>query len=95
MRSKKKGIYVNKIIYNKILELNKTNKKKIIKTKYKNFVILPEYKKVLFKVYNGRRYVDFFVTEHHIGHKLGEFIKTRKHGKHTLVTKASRKQIRK
>jgi small subunit ribosomal protein S19 len=96
MRSAKKGIYVNKKIYNFIKKAKESKKKNIvIKVYAKNFIILTEYIKVLFKVYNGRRFVDVFITEDKIGHKLGEFVMTRKHGKHTLVTKASRQKVKK
>lgn len=94
-RSIKKGIYVPKKIFNKIQKL-KQQKVKNIKIKHhkKNFIILPEFLNVLFIIYNGKKYVDVFINEEKIGHKLGEFVMTRKHGRHTLVTKASRKKIK-
>jgi small subunit ribosomal protein S19 len=40
-----------------------------------------------FNVHDGRKFVQVFVTENMVGHKLGEFVPTRQfkgHGGHTV-----------
>jgi small subunit ribosomal protein S19 len=41
-----------------------------------------------FAVYNGRKFIPVYVTEHMVGHKLGEFSPTRTFTGHTGDKKA-------
>ena len=47
-----------------------------------------------FAVYNGKRFINVYVTENMVGHKLGEFSFTRIFKQHTMKTKASQKPIK-
>ena len=50
---------------------------KPIKTWSRRSMVLPEMIGMTFNVHNGRQFVPVYVTENHIGYKLGEFAPTR------------------
>lgn len=76
-RSLKKGPYVMPRLLKKVEELNKTNKKVVIKTWSRASTIFPEFVGHTFAVHDGRKHVPIYVTEEMVGHKLGEFAPTR------------------
>lgn len=82
-RSLKKGPYVDEKIFRKIENLNAQRKKDPIKTWARRCTIVPEFVGHTFKVHNGRIFIDVFVTEDMVGHKLGEFSNTRTFRGHT------------
>ncbi|MBX3380463.1 MAG: 30S ribosomal protein S19 [Phycisphaeraceae bacterium] len=82
-RSLKKGPYVDEKIFRKIENLNAQRKKEPIKTWARRCTIVPEFVGHTFKVHNGRIFIDVFVTEDMVGHKLGEFSNTRTFRGHT------------
>ena len=82
-RSLKKGPYVDEKIYRKVENLNANRKKEPIKTWARRCTIVPEFVGHTFKVHNGRIFIDVFVTEDMVGHKLGEFSNTRTFRDHT------------
>ena len=45
-------------------------------------VVHPEFIGNTFAVHNGKEFVPVYVTEDMVGHKLGEFVPTRKFGGH-------------
>jgi len=47
-----------------------------IKTWSRASTILPEFVGLTFAVHNGRKFIDVFITEDMVGHKLGEFSPT-------------------
>ena len=77
-RSLKKGPYVDERVMNKVLALNATSQKKVIKTWSRSCVIAPEFVGHTFGVHNGKEHIPVFVTENMVGHRLGEFAPTRK-----------------
>ncbi len=76
-RSLKKGPFVNEKLYRKVENLNTQNRKAPIKTWARGCTIVPEFVGHTFQVHNGRTFMDVFVTEDMVGHKLGEFAPTR------------------
>ena len=76
-RSLKKGPFIEFKLEKRVLELNKTDKKSVIKTWSRRSMISPEMIGLTFNVHNGRQFVPVFVTEGHVGYKLGEFAPTR------------------
>lgn len=66
-------------IYKKYLLLQKKNQ--VITLFARNSTILWELIGIHFKVYNGIRFINVFITESKVGHKFGEFSFTRKLGK--------------
>jgi len=60
----------------KVAKIKKTNPKKMIKTKIRDAVILPEWLGLVFGVYNGKEYKRVDITLHKIGKRLGDFSHT-------------------
>ena len=81
-RSLKKGPYVEASLMKKVIEMNKSNKKNVIKTWSRKSTIYPEFVGHTFTVHNGKDFIPVYVTEEMVGHKLGEFALTRKFGGH-------------
>ncbi len=76
-RSVKKGPFVDSHLAKKVLKAKEINDKKPIKTWSRRSMILPDMIGLTFNVHNGRAFVPVFVTENHVGYKLGEFAPTR------------------
>ncbi|CAN5527877.1 hypothetical protein BH11ARM1_BH11ARM1_13250 [soil metagenome] len=76
-RSLKKGYFVDDHLMKKVIALNESNEKKLIKTWSRRSTITPDMIGHTFAVHDGRKHVPVFVTENMIGHKLGEFAPTR------------------
>lgn len=89
-RSLKKGPFCDEHLMNKVESLNAKGKKEIIKTWSRRSTIFPQFVEHTFAVYNGKEHVPVFVTEDMVGHKLGEFVPTRKYGGHGDDKKAGR-----
>lgn len=81
-RSLKKGPYVEEKLYNRIVAMNESGDKKVIKTWSRSSTIFPEFIGHTIAVHDGRKHVPVYVTEDMVGHKLGEFALTRKFGGH-------------
>lgn len=63
--------------------LRKTEKKKVVKTHFRDVPILPHMVGKTIRVYNGKEFVDVIITIEMIGHFLGEFSLTRKRTGHS------------
>lgn len=80
-RSSIKGPYVYERLLKKI-EGKKPEQTGIIKTWARDSQIAPEMVGYTFGVHNGKDFIEVFVTEDMVGHRLGEFSATRKFIKH-------------
>jgi len=76
-RSVKKGPFIDDHLMKKVLVAKEEGNKKPIKTWSRRSMIIPEMIGLTFNVHNGRQFVPVYVTENHIGYKLGEFSPTR------------------
>jgi small subunit ribosomal protein S19 len=76
-RSVKKGPFIEKSLYKKVVEMNKAGDRKMVKTFSRTSTIIPEMVGMTISVYNGKTWVPVYVTENLVGHKLGEFAPTR------------------
>lgn len=76
-RSLKKGPYIAAELLKKVLEADKSNSNKVIKTWSRRSTIIPEMVGTTFAVHNGKKFIPVFVSENMVGHKLGEFSPTR------------------
>jgi len=76
-RSTKKGPYIDEKLFLKVEKLNKEGRKTPIKTWARASVISPEFVGHTFSVHNGRKFINVYVTENMVGHRLGEFAPTR------------------
>jgi len=61
-----------------LINENLTNYTKNIKTEPRNLVILPFYIGKTVLVHNGKTFTKVTIVREMVGHKLGEFVKTRK-----------------
>ena len=76
-RSAKKGPFIDGHLMKKVLAAKEAGDKKAIKTWSRRSVIFPEFIGLTINVHNGRQFVPVFITENHVGYKLGEFAPTR------------------
>lgn len=76
-RSLKKGPYINLKLEKKVLALNESGKKNVIKTWARASMISPDFVGHTIAVHNGNKFIPVYITENMVGHKLGEFAVTR------------------
>jgi len=76
-RSVKKGPYIDQSLVKKIEDLNKDNKKVVVKTWARRCTIPPDFVGHTIAVHNGIKFIPIYVSENMVGHKLGEFSPTR------------------
>ncbi len=76
-RSLKKGPFVDDHLIKKVLKAKEEKSNKPIKTWSRRSTITPDMIGLTLNVHNGRNFIPVYVTENHIGYKLGEFAPTR------------------
>lgn len=85
-RSSKKGPFIDKNLIKKVAAgLGK--KENPIKTWARASQISPDFVGKYFQVHNGHIFIDVFVTEDMVGHRLGEFSPTRTFRGHGEIVK--------
>jgi small subunit ribosomal protein S19 len=77
-RSSKKGPYVDAKLLKKVMAMNDSSQKKVIKTWARASTVSPEFVGHTLAVHNGKQHVPLYITEEMVGHKLGSFVLTRK-----------------
>ena len=82
-RSVKKGPYVDEKLIKKIEKMNEQGIKEVIKTWARSSSVSPEMVGHTLAIHQGVKFVEVFITESMVGHKLGEFAKTRKFFAHS------------
>ena len=85
-RSSKKGPYIDTNLLKK-LGNGIGDKANPVKTWSRWSQIPPEFVGKYFKVHNGKNFIDVFITEDMVGHRLGEFAATRTFRGHGQVVK--------
>ncbi len=81
-RSSKKGPYIDANLKEKITALDVSGERRVIRTWARASTIFPAMVGHTVAVHDGRRHVPIFITEHMVGHKLGEFAPTRTYRGH-------------
>ncbi|MBQ9522333.1 MAG: 30S ribosomal protein S19 [Paludibacteraceae bacterium] len=76
-RSLKKGPFIDRKLEDKVLAMNESNKKEVVKTWSRASMISPDFVGHTIAVHNGNKFIPVYVTENMVGHKLGEFAPTR------------------
>ncbi len=76
-RSLKKGPFVDSHLAKKVEVAKAANSNKPIKTWSRRSTITPDMIGLTFNVHNGRNFVPVYITENHVGYKMGEFSPTR------------------
>lgn len=86
-RSSKKGPYIDQKLLKKVMAQKSDDKHEPIKTWARDSQIPPEFVGHRFLVHNGRTFIEVFVNEDMVGHRLGEFSPTRTFRGHGAVVK--------
>jgi small subunit ribosomal protein S19 len=84
-RSSKKGPYIDQKLLKKVLGQKQSGDKSLIKTWARASQISPEFVGHTIAVHNGRIFINVFVQEGMVGHRLGEFSPTRTFRSHGRV----------
>lgn len=85
-RSIKKGPFADEHLIRKVEAAGRTGRKQLIKTWSRRSMILPDFVGHTFAVHNGRAFVNVFITENMVGHRLGEFAPTRTFRAHGSIS---------
>ncbi|QBF34936.1 30S ribosomal protein S19 [Mycoplasmopsis phocirhinis] len=82
-RSLKKGPFADDHLMKKVEAIVEGKAaKKPIKTWSRRSTIFPNFVGLTFQVHNGKSFIDVYVTDDMVGHKLGEFSPTRTYTGH-------------
>lgn len=84
-RSAKKGPYVDERVLKKVIAQKQSGDKTPIKTWIRSCQIPPEFVGHTFAVHNGKVFINVYVLEGMVGHRLGEFSPTRTFRTHGRV----------
>lgn len=84
-RSSRKGPYIDEKLFAKVLASKESTE--AIKTWARSCQIAPEFVGKNFSVHNGKKFINVYVTEDMVGHRLGEFSPTRTFKGHGRVVK--------
>jgi small subunit ribosomal protein S19 len=90
-RSTKKGPFVQDRLLQRVVEMNKSGQKKMLKTWSRASTIFPEMVGHTIAVHDGRKHVPIFISESMVGHKLGEFALTRTFRGHIKGERSARR----
>ena len=90
-RSVKKGPYVEARLLKRVEELNAANDKKVLKTWSRASTIFPQMVGHTIAVQDGRNHVPVYIAEEMVGHKPGEFARTRTFRGHAGEKASARK----
>ncbi len=85
-RSSKKGPYVDDRLVKKV-DAGMGTKQTPIKTWSRGCQIPPEFVGKYFQVHNGRVFIEVYISEDMVGHRLGEFSPTRTFRGHGQIVK--------
>ena len=86
-RSLKKGPHVDPKLLKKVVVQKNTGDKTPIKTWSRASAIAPEFVGHTFAIHNGKKFIEVFIGEAMVGHKLGEFSPTRTYRGHGKMVK--------
>ena len=84
-RSAKKGPFIDPKLLKKVLRQKQTGDKSPIKTWSRPSVISPDFVGHTLSIHNGRNFINIFIVETMVGHRLGEFSPTRTFRSHGRV----------
>jgi len=76
-RSIKKGPFIDYKLEKKVVAMNESGKKSVIKSWARASICSPDFVGHTIALHNRNKFIPFFVTENMVGHKLGEFAPTR------------------
>ena len=85
-RSVKKGPFYDEHLMKKVSKLNTSGDKRPIRTWSRRSMIMPDFIGHTFQIHNGRTFMQVFITENMVGHRLGEFAPTRTFRGHGAIS---------
>ena len=88
-RSVKKGPYVDAKLMKRVMQQKDNRSREPLRTWRRACTVIPEFVGHTFAVHNGRIFINVYITEEMVGHKLGEFAQTRTFRGHTAGRKAA------
>jgi len=91
-RSLKKNPFVANHLLKKIEKVNTKAEKEIIRTWSRASTIIPTMIGHTIAIHNGREHLPIYITDHMVGHKLGEFVPTRNFREHSKNDNKSRRK---
>ncbi len=83
-RSTKKGPFIDGHLMTRIVDMNKRNEKKVLRTWSRRSTVHPDMVGHTIAVHNGRKFIPVYIAENMVGHKLGEFSQTRVFKGHSM-----------
>ncbi len=86
-RSVKKGPFIDDHLLKKIMVLENSQERRVIRTWSRRSTIIPEMIGHTIAVHNGKRFIPVYITENMVGHKLGEFSPTRTFRSHSGMSR--------
>ena len=86
-RSAKKGPYVDPRVLKKVMAQKQSGDKTAIKTWIRSCQIPPDFVGHTFAIYNGKVFINVYIQEAMVGHRLGEFSPTRTFRGHGEIVK--------
>nr|BCQ06575.1 ribosomal protein S19 [Nitzschia putrida] len=92
IKSSKKNPFIAYYLLKKIIKAKKLKENKIILTWSRSSTILPFMVGYTIGVYNGKQHIPIYISNKLIGHKLGEFVTTRKFRTHNKLDKKKTKK---
>lgn len=84
-RSSKKGPFIDQKLLKKVIKQKQFGDRGAIKTWARASQIPPEFVGHTIAVHNGRSFINVFIIEAMVGHRLGEFAPTRTFRSHGRV----------
>ncbi len=86
-RSAKKGPYIDEKLHLKVMAQKNSSTRQPIRTWARNSQIHPDFVGHRLAVHNGKKFIEVYISETMVGHRLGEFSPTRTFRGHGKVTK--------
>jgi len=86
-RSSKKGPFIDPKLLLKVMKQKNSGDKAGIKTWSRACVVAPDFVGHTFLVHQGKNFIEVYINESMVGHKLGEFAPTRTFRGHGRVVK--------
>lgn len=81
-RSLKKGPVVDDRLYKRVMKAKAEKSKRPIRTYSRSSTVIPDMVGLTISVYNGKSWINVFISEDLVGHKLGEFAPSRQFRSH-------------
>lgn len=81
--------FVEERLKNRIIKMNESGEKKVVKTWSRSSTIYPEFVGHTIAVHNGKKHIPVYCTADMVGHKLGEFAPTRTFKGHKASEKSA------